>query len=150
MTNAQPQTRPAAALPAAGLNILLLTPSLPYPPIWGFGIRVYQLLRELSRRHRVTLLTYAGPEDAENIEAMRQVCDAVHVVPPPRPLGGKRGAQMLSLLSPLSYQTSSLRSPAMQDAVTRLLSGQRFDLVQVESSQMAAFDFRRQGSRFTG
>lgn len=134
------------ALPAGGLRILLLTPSLPYPPIWGFGIRVYQLVRELSRRHRVTLLTY-GREDetpeaeAENIAALRAVGAEVHVVPPPRPLGGKRGAQALSLLSPRSYQTSSLQSPAMQDALTRLLAGQAFDLIQVESSQMAGFDF---------
>jgi len=110
---------------------------------------VYQLVRELSRRHQVTLLTYGRenetPEvEAENIAALRAVGAEVHVVPPPRPLGGKRGAQALSLLSPRSYQTASLRSPAMQDAVTRLLAGSAFDLIQVESSQMAAFDF---GSR---
>jgi len=134
---------PADAPPSAALNILLLTPSLPYPPIWGFGIRVYQLIRELSRRHRVTLLTYARLEEnePENIDAMRQVCAAVYVVQPPGSLGGKRGAQMLSLFSPLSYQTSSLRSPAMQETLTRLLTTQAFDLVQVESSQMAGFDF---------
>ena len=110
---------------------------------------MYQLVRELSRRHQVTLLTYGRenetPEvEAENIAALRAVGAEVHVVPPPRPLGGKRGAQALSLLSPRSYQTASLRSPAMQDAVTRLLAGSAFDLIQVESSQMAAFDF---GSR---
>ena len=107
---------------------------------------MYQLVRELSRRHRVTLLTYGRegetPEaEAGNAAALRAVGAVVHVVPPPRPFGGKRGAQALSLLSPRSYQTSALRSPAMQDAVTRLLAGQAFDLVQVESSQMAGFDF---------
>ena len=131
---------------AESLRILLLTPSLPYPPIWGFGIRVYQLVRHLSRRHRVTLLTYGregeGREaEAENVAALRAVGAEVHVVPPPQPFGGKRGAQALSLLSPRSYQTASLQSPAMQDALTRLLAGQAFDLIQVESSQMAGFDF---------
>ena len=110
---------------------------------------MYQLVRELSRRHQVTLLTYGRENETpqaevENIAALRAVGAEVHVVPPPRPLGGKRGAQALSLLSPRSYQTASLRSPAMQDAVTRLLAGSAFDLIQVESSQMAAFDF---GSR---
>lgn len=94
----------------------------------------------------MTLLTY-GREDegreveAENVAAIRAVGAEVHVVPPPRPTGGKRGAQALSLLSPRSYQTASLQSPAMQDTITRLLAGQTFDLVQVESSQMAGFDF---------
>ena len=107
---------------------------------------MYQLVRELSRRNQVTLLTYGRENEtpaaeAENIAALRAVGAEVHVVPPPRPLGGKRGAQALSLLSPRSYQTASLRSSAMQDAVMRLLAGSAFDLVQVESSQMAAFDF---------
>ena len=107
---------------------------------------MYQLVRELSRRHQVTLLTYGRENEtpgaeAANIAALRAVGAEVHVVPPPRPLGGKRGAQALSLLSPRSYQTASLRSSAMQDAVMRLLAGSAFDLVQVESSQMAAFDF---------
>ncbi len=134
------------ARPAGGLRILLLTPSLPFPPIWGFGIRVYQLVRALSRRNHVTLLTYGREDDtpaaeAENVAALRAVGAEVHVVPPPRPVGGKRAAQALSLLSPRSYQTSAHQSPAMQNAVTRLLAGQSFDLIQVESSQMAGFDF---------
>lgn len=134
------------SLPPSGLRILLLTPSLPYPPIWGFGIRVYQLVRDLSRRHHVTLLTYgreneAPDAEAENVAALRAVGADVHVVPPPRPPGGKRAAQALSLLSLRSYQTSALQSAAMQEAVTRLLAGQAFDLIQIESSQMAGFDF---------
>lgn len=130
-----------SALPT--LNILLLTPSLPYPPIWGFGIRVYQLIRELSRRHRVTLLTY-GEEPSDNVEAMRQVCADIQIVPVPGSHGGKRGAQLRSLFSPSSFQTSSLSTPAMQAALTRLLQTQKFDLIQVESSQMAGFDFGMQ------
>lgn len=143
-TAQKPQSRFTLALPAEGLNILLLTPSLPYPPIWGFGIRVYQLIRKLSHRHRVTLLTYAGdpsPDAEENLAAMRGICEHVHVVPAPALFSGKRGAQMLSLVSPRSYQTSSLSSPAMQSALTRLLAAQNYDLIQVESSQMAGFDF---------
>jgi sugar transferase (PEP-CTERM/EpsH1 system associated) len=135
-----------APTPPRSLDILLLTPSLPYPPIWGFGIRVYQLIRELSRRHRVTLLTYSrsGEDELENVAVMREICAAVHVVPSPSLPGGKRGAQFRSLFSPVSYQTSSLRSPEMQEALTRLLSTQKFDLVQVESSQLAGFDFGSQ------
>ena len=136
-----PQTLVSAK--ASDLNILLLTPSLPYPPIWGFGIRVYQLIRELSRRHRVTLLTYSRAEEdeRENIAVMREICAAVQVVPSPSLPGDKRREQLLSLFSPLSYQTSSLRSPAMQETLTRLLTTQHFDLVQVESSQLAGFNF---------
>ena len=30
-----------------GKRILLVTPSLPYPPMWGFNIRVFSILQEL-------------------------------------------------------------------------------------------------------
>lgn len=139
-------TETAKSAPTDGLRILLLTPSLPYPPIWGFGIRVYQLVRELSCRHRVTLLTYGNendPTDRENADVMRGVCAEVSLVPPHVPPGGKRGMQALSLFSTRSFQTASLLSPAMQRALTRLLGENRFDIIQAESSQIAGFDFGR-------
>jgi len=132
--------------PSDGLRILLLTPSLPYPPIWGFGIRVYQLIRELSRRHRVTLLTYGNendPTERENAAVMRGVCTEVCLVPLSLPPGGKRRMQALSLVSARSFQTASLLSPAMQTTLNRLLGENRFDIIQAESSQIAGFDFGR-------
>src|SRR5436190_11835334 len=55
----------AAMTPVAGLRILIVTPSLPYPPISGFGMRVYQSIRHLSERHLVSLLTYASPDEPD-------------------------------------------------------------------------------------
>ena len=42
------------------MRVLILTPSLPYPPIWGFGIRVFEFIRLLARRHQVSVVTYAA------------------------------------------------------------------------------------------
>lgn len=127
---------------ARRLRILIVTPSLPYPPIWGFGMRVYQLLRLLSARHHVSLLTYATPDDAGRVAALAEVCGAVHTVPSFQPeVGNSRRAQLASLVSPISYQRWRLRSRAMQTAIDRLLVRERFDVVQVESSQMAGFRF---------
>ncbi len=127
------------------LSILLVTPSLPYPPNWGFGMRVYQLARELAARHSVAILCYAEPHSDDYIAALRHEGVKVYTVPPPRPQDqGKRALQLRSLVSLRSFQSSSLSSAAMQGAIDRLLASQRFDVVQVESSQMAGFDF---GSR---
>jgi hypothetical protein len=61
----------------ARLRILVISPSLPYPPVWGFGVRVYQLLRSLSRVHDVSLLTYGSPADADAVAQLRRICLAV-------------------------------------------------------------------------
>src|SRR5437660_9036832 len=41
-------------------SILMVAPSWPFPPTWGFAVRVWHLARRLAARHRVTLLTYGG------------------------------------------------------------------------------------------
>lgn len=137
---------------AARLRVLVVTPSVPYPPIWGFGIRVLQFVRHLvGRGHHVTVLTFAGPEDARNVTAMLESVNGasaaggslrVEVVPPP--LSSKavrRRAQAKSLLSPTSFQRSERSSPALQQRLDSLLGQQRFDVLQVESSQMFGLRF---------
>jgi glycosyltransferase involved in cell wall biosynthesis len=128
-------------------RILILTPSLPYPPIWGFGIRVYQFVRLLARNHRVSLLTYAERGDAERVTALESLGAAVHTVP--RMTGtdrSKRLGQLASIFSRLSYQRRNLYSRALQEKLDELTSRERFDIIQIESSQLAGFVFDRQAA----
>jgi sugar transferase (PEP-CTERM/EpsH1 system associated) len=125
----------------ARLRILVISPSLPYPPVWGFGVRVYQLLRSLSRVHDVSLLTYGSPADADAVAQLRRICLAVYTVEARLPASRKRRAQTASLLSPLPYHYASLHSPAMQAAITRLGREELYDVIQIESSQMSRFTF---------
>lgn len=131
------------ALPDPGprLNILVLTPSVPFPTSVGFGIRVFQLARHLAAHHRVTVLAYGDhPRDASTL---RGVGVEVSVVGPPvLGRGGKRVAQLASLASRRPYQYSALQTRAMQRELDTLLETSKFDVVQVESSQMSTFDFR--------
>ncbi len=119
-----------------GLRILIVTPTVPYPPNWGFGIRVYQIVRELSRRHEVSVLCHASEGDAEHVVALETVCHAVYTVPGRSlPDRAKRVAQLRSLLYRRSYQTSSVCTEAMEVAFRELQTTQQFDLIQFESSQ---------------
>jgi sugar transferase (PEP-CTERM/EpsH1 system associated) len=132
------------------LNILILTPSLPYPPNWGFGIRVYQCVRHLARRHRVHLVTYAWPgpiegvaeDEAEKIASLKALGVCVHTVPIPEAVLDKRRAQKRSMLSLASFQSSSLYTFRMQALIDRLMAEQSFDIVQIESSQLGGYRFR--------
>jgi sugar transferase (PEP-CTERM/EpsH1 system associated) len=123
-------------------RILVVTPSLPYPPNWGFGIRVYQLVRHLAQRHHVSLLTFGTAAESDKVAALRAVCDEVHVVEPRvANRRQKRWTQLRSVFAATSFQTMALRSPAMQRTIDELLATQSFNLVQLESSQLSSYDF---------
>jgi polysaccharide biosynthesis protein PslH len=127
------------------LRILILTPSLPYPLIWGFGIRVYQIVKYLAQRHQVSLLAYSGPNEQDSVSALECTGAAVHAVIRNEPTtGSKRRAQLTSMLSPASFQRQDLHSSAMQAAIDRVLASEQFNIILVESSPMSGFDF---GSR---
>jgi sugar transferase (PEP-CTERM/EpsH1 system associated) len=135
-----------ASVPAGStraLRILMLTPHFPYPPTGGAPMRNYQFLRELSRRHRVSLLAYSEPAAVEDGRTLRRMCETVETVG----VAGLRGArkrvrQLRSLISASSYLRSVYASPEMQRAIDGLLRAQDFDLIQAESSLMANFAFR--------
>jgi glycosyltransferase involved in cell wall biosynthesis len=124
------------------MRILIVSPELPYPPAWGFSIRVSQVLSLLAQRHSVTLLTYAKPGDGANVDALARMCNAVHTVLTGDALSNrKRRAQLMSLFSRRSFQGRYLYSNAMQRKLDELCAGPAFDIIQVESSQMMTFSF---------
>jgi sugar transferase (PEP-CTERM/EpsH1 system associated) len=125
------------------MRILMLSPWLPYPPTWGFGKRVYHLLEVLSRTHEVTLLTYSDGQDAAGIKALLAHCAAVHTVAAPRLPFGKRIGQLRSMGSRASFQRRMMYSPEMQRKLDELTAGAPFDVIQVETSQLACFRFDR-------
>jgi glycosyltransferase involved in cell wall biosynthesis len=120
------------------LNILIVSPALPLP-LWGFGTRVYQLARHLSARHDVTILSYARPIDDGVLPLVREVCSDLRIVKrEPADRAARRRSQLRSIVSMLPHGGWELKSRAMQAALDELLSTERFDLVQFESSQMRA------------
>jgi glycosyltransferase involved in cell wall biosynthesis len=118
-------------------RILVITPQLPHPPYWGFAIRVRELVRELSKRHDLTLVSFARPEDEDSVRAVRELCDEVHTVAPPWPEGQDRAGRLRSLLDSQPYSFRRATSRAMQALVDDLLRSRSYDLVQVESAQMS-------------
>lgn len=125
------------------MRILLLTPSLPWPPMWGFNIRVLNILRELAAHNSVSLLCYGGGEpDAQARETISAICDRVFIVPETgRSIRQRRLLQAGTVISPRSFHLRRYVSAEMQARLTQILRDGAYDLVQVESSAMASFDF---------
>lgn len=67
------------------MHILFLSWWWPYPANNGAKLRIYNLLRELSTEHTVTLLSFAEADEAtsEQIAHLREFCDHVEAVPKP-------------------------------------------------------------------
>ncbi|MEI8354421.1 MAG: glycosyl transferase family 1, partial [Lentisphaerota bacterium] len=79
------------------MNILVLTPYVPYPPSFGGAVRIYHLIRQISRRHAVHLLTFREETGAGDPEGVAPYCASITVIP--RVVADKRRQQLRSLFS---------------------------------------------------
>jgi glycosyltransferase involved in cell wall biosynthesis len=123
------------------LRILVVSAQFPYPPRFGFAMRVYQLARQLAAQHDVTLLSYAGPDERARADELRGEL-AVEVVAREAPSRvAKRAAQALSAASPRPFACREVHTRALQEAIDRLCAERRFDAIQLESSLLCAFRF---------
>ncbi len=121
------------------MNILVLTPYIPYPPGFGGAVRIYHLIRQLSRRHQVHLLSFREETGSGDPRGLEPFCRTITLIP--RRVGDKRRQQVISLLSPHSFQWRFHYSRVMQTALDRLVGEQNINLIIVEFSQMAVFRF---------
>ena len=64
------------------MNVLFLSWWFPYPPDNGSRMRIYNLLRQLSRNHAITLLSFSDDPatDSVHLPTLRQFCADVKVV----------------------------------------------------------------------
>ena len=121
------------------MNILVLTPYIPYPPNFGGSVRIYHLIRQLARRHDVHLLSFREAGGAGNPQGLEPFCRTISLIT--RDTGRKRGRQLASLLSPRSFQWAFHHSAALQAALDQLVREQQIGLILVEFSQMAGYRF---------
>ena len=105
------------------MHLLFLTPWHPWPPDNGSRIRVSQLLRSLTARHEVSLITFAGePEapDAEGLVALGLCRRAV--VLPERAFARTTSSRLRGLFSPMPSHLYAVPTAGMKTAARRILA----------------------------
>ncbi|NDJ76337.1 MAG: glycosyltransferase [Chloroflexi bacterium] len=121
------------------MHILFLTAQLPEPAQSGGTLRTSGLMRGVhAAGHDVHLLSFATEEQARTgQEALAGYCASVEVVPPPQ----RRITDRLRDLAFTNMPDMQRRfdSPLYAARLSALLAEQRFDLVQMESLEMAAY-----------
>jgi len=128
------------------MNILFLTPYLPYPLNNGGLIRVHHLLVNLATKHQVTMLCMEPDNEAQSqgIDVIQGKGVKIELIPVAsnQKKERKRLYQLLSLFSSKPYQYQQYYSTAMQAAIDKHLATGKYDLVLAEFSQMGYYDLK--------
>lgn len=132
------------------MKLLVLSPVFPDSPADGDRVRLFHWLRELGKRHQVTLACLADPGREADLGAgtLGGALKAVHRVSWPR--RRRFAAAAWGWLQGRSLNVSSARSGAMQRLVDRLIADEPggFDAVLAYRLKMAPYALRFKGPRF--
>lgn len=114
------------------MKILLISSYLPYPLFSGGQVRLYNLIKELSVRHEITLICEKRENQTElDVKEIEKFCKKVITV--------KRGKQwsiqniLKTAFSPHSFLTTGHTNKMMREKIKEELDKNKFDLIHVET-----------------
>lgn len=120
------------------MRILMLCPSLPYPPHQGGALRNFGLLYGLhAAGHHTTLLSFNGAHHAMQPTPLDTICERIATVPSPIRSQAQRLRDMIA--SPEPDLMRRLASSSFRRQLIEILQGEAFDLVQFEGLEMAGY-----------
>jgi len=115
------------------MNILLVSSYLPYPLFSGGHIRLYNLIKELSPKHKITLICEKRDHQGEtDIAELKKLCKKVIVIPRRKQWSVTNILKTGLSVSPFLITGHTL--PGMKKEIKRELNESQFDLIHVETS----------------
>jgi glycosyltransferase involved in cell wall biosynthesis len=124
------------------VKVVVVSTQFPYPPRSGYPTRVYHLVRQLAKRHDVTLLSLARPDQRDQATELQKQLP-VRVVEHEMSVNRRRRAQAASLVSSRPFSCREVYSPEMQRAIDDVCTAGGVDVIQLESSQLCTYTFPR-------
>lgn len=119
------------------MNVLILTPGLPYPAHQGGALRNLGLLQGMAQAgHIVTLMSFADT-DTPDTTPLHTWCSQVYTFTLPQRSPATRIRDVL--LTGHADLARRLESPAFRSRLASVLLSQHFDLVQFEGLEMAIY-----------
>ena len=126
------------------MNILFLTPRLPFPPNRGDRVRTFNFARVLSRRHSLYLLSFVQSQDeVQYVDHLKDYFEDIDIVL--LPAWQSYLSMALHCFSSEPLQVSFYRSAGMQARVDRVLADKCFDVIYVFHLRMAPYVSGRKG-----
>lgn len=111
----------------------MLTPYLPYPPSSGGQVRSYNLIKQLSKNHKITLVSLIkSPKEKEFIKKLEPFCEKVYAC--------RRSETpwtfsniIKSVLGKYPFLIVRNFSKEAQTVIKKLLESEKFDLIHAET-----------------
>lgn len=110
----------------------MITPYLPYPLVSGGQIRTYNLLKNLSQKHEITLASFIrDPQEENYLKELKPYCKKVI-------LFKRRKAWsplniMLSAITPYPFLVSIYYGISVKKKIQKELEEQKYDLIHAET-----------------
>ncbi|HKJ33507.1 MAG TPA: glycosyltransferase family 4 protein [Balneolales bacterium] len=123
------------------MKILNIMPYSPFPLFYGGALRNYYLLKNMVEKHQVTLVTFGGPsEDLVLVQNLGDHLDEIRVVPKGIIRRNHRLGQIYALWTSHSHDYLEANCDHMQRQLDKLLSREKYDIIQTEFSFMGNYD----------
>lgn len=115
------------------MKILMLTPYLPYPPSSGGQVRSYNLIKNLARKHQITLFSLIKEEgEKKYISELKKFCHEVSVFErPAKPWTS--GNILRTGFGFYPFLVVRNLSREEKEAVAQKLEKEKFDLIHAET-----------------
>jgi glycosyltransferase involved in cell wall biosynthesis len=114
------------------MKILMVSSYLPYPLLDGGKVRLYNLLKMLSKKHEITLFCEIRPDQTEkDVEEVKKICHKVVVVKRPKAFSVKNISKSLMSFDPFLTVTHDNRK--MKSLIAKELAESKYDLIHVET-----------------
>ena len=126
------------------MRILFLCLRCPYPPQRGDRIRSYNFIKQLSKRHDITLVFFAESEsDIEAVKHLQPFCERVEWVKFSPFFASINTA--IHCLSRIPLQVHYWYSPQMQRKINQLLAEENFQLIHAQLFRMGQYVIKTEG-----
>jgi len=116
------------------MKILIISPYLPWPLYGGTAVRIFNLLKELSKRGYEIILLAGGDRNTkmDYDNPLNQICDQVYIYKLSE--GSSLGSAIRSIFSFQPYPVLKFQTASLRENLHRILSNQKFDLIWVSLS----------------
>lgn len=114
------------------MKILVVSSFLPYPLFSGGHVRLYNLLKQLSGRHEITLVCEKRKhQTSADVAAVRKVCKEIYTVD--RKKQWSADVILQTAISPYPFLLKGHELSDMKQILEKLLTEKQFDVIHVET-----------------
>jgi glycosyltransferase involved in cell wall biosynthesis len=114
------------------MKILIISSYLPYPLYSGGNIRLFNLIKNLSQKHEITLICEKREKQTQkDVDEVSKICKKVHTVSRKKQWSFMNIIKTGFSLSP--FLITGHESQEMKELIIRVLSEESFDLIHVET-----------------